>query len=307
MSCFARACALGATLLFGGCQGALFAGLNSTNERAGVRHFDDVEFDARRELALDVYAPANAKGAPVVVFFYGGSWLGGERDWYRFVGDALAAHGVVVAIPDYRKLPEVDLDGFMRDAARAVAWMHEHAADYGGDARRLFVMGHSSGGHIAALLATDPRWLARHGMLPRDLAGCIGLAGVYAFLPADVDDDEMLDVFGATPAERREAAPVAFVRGREPPMLLLSGSADREVDPENSRELATALRSKGERVETHLYPGVGHSALLLALSQPLRAHAPTLQDVLAFVGAQAADGARAGSPRPAAPGTRHGF
>ena len=195
----------------------------------------------------------------------------------------------------------------MRDAARAVAWMHEHAADYGGDAHRLFVMGHSSGGHIAALLATDPRWLARHGLVPRDLAGCIGLAGVYAFLPADVDDDEMLDVFGATPAERREAAPVAFVRGREPPMLLLSGSADREVDPENSRELATALRSKGERVETHLYPGVGHSALLLALSQPLRAHAPTLQDVLAFVGAQAADGARAGSPRPAAPGTRHGF
>lgn len=283
----ARACALGATLLLAGCQGALFAGLNSTNERVGVRHFDDIQFDARRELSLDVYAPANARGAPVIVFFYGGSWLGGERDWYRFVGDALAAHGVVVAIPDYRKLPEVDLDGFMRDAARAVAWMHDHAVDYGGDPRRLFVMGHSSGGHIAALLATDPRWLARQGLIPRDLAGCIGLAGVYAFLPADVDDDEMLDVFGATPEERREAAPVAYVRGREPPMLLLSGGADHEVDAENSRELATALRSKGERVDLRIYPGVGHSALLLALSQPLRSHAPTLRDVLAFVGAEA--------------------
>lgn len=284
---FVRACACGATLLLAGCQGALFAGLNSTNDRVGVRYFDDVEFDARRELALDVYAPANAKNAPVVVFFYGGSWLGGERDWYRFVGDALAAHGVVVAIPDYRKLPEVDLDGFMRDASRAVAWVHEHAGDYGGDARHLFVMGHSSGGHIAALLATDPRWLARHGLVPRDLAGCIGLAGVYAFLPADVDDDEMLDVFGATSEERREAAPVAFVRGREPPMLLLSGGADHEVDAENSRQLATALRAKDEHVEMRVYPGIGHSALLLALSHPLRSHAPTLQDVLAFIHAEA--------------------
>jgi len=283
----ARAGLLGATLLLAACQGALFAGLNATDERVGVRHFDDIEFDARRHLSLDVYAPEHAQGAPVVVFFYGGSWLGGERGWFRFVGDALAAHGVVVAIPDYRKLPEVDLDGFMRDAARAVAWTRTHAADYGGDARRLFVMGHSSGGHIAALLATDPQWLARYGMVPRDLAGCIGLAGVYAFLPADVDDDEMLDVFGATPNERREAAPVAFVRGREPPMLLLSGDADHEVDAENSRELATALRAKGEPVELRIYPGIGHSALLLALSSPLRSHAPTLRDVLAFVGAGA--------------------
>lgn len=283
-------------LLLAGCQSVLFAGLNSTDARSGVRVREGVEFDARRHLAMDIYAPAQARDAPVVVFFYGGSWLGGERGWYRFVGNALAAHGVVVAIPDYRKLPEVDLDGFMRDAARAVAWMRAHAADYGGDAQRLFVMGHSSGGHIAALLATDPQWLARHGLEPRDLAGCIGLAGVYAFLPADVDDDEMLDVFGATPQEHREAAPVAFVRGREPPMLLLSGGADREVDPENSRLLATALRAKGERVDLRIYPDIGHSALLLALSQPLRSHAPTLRDVLAFVGSDASNVTMAQKP-----------
>jgi acetyl esterase/lipase len=280
----ARACALGATLLLGGCQGVFLRDSNRLVS-ASACVTTTISNSTRVANLRSTSTPRERKGAPVVVFFYGGSWLGGEREWYRFVGDALAAHGVVVAIPDYRKLPEVSLDGFMRDAARAVAWMHDHAADYGGDARRLFVMGHSSGGHIAALLATDPRWLARHGLVPRDLAGCIGLAGVYAFLPADVDDDEMLDVFGATPEERREAAPVAFVRGREPPMLLLSGDADREVDAENSRELATALRSKGERVEMRIYPGVGHSALLLALSHPLRSHAPTLHDVLAFVGA----------------------
>ncbi len=281
----ARIGVLGLTLLLAACQGLWFAGLNAATTSDEVRCQQDIVFDSRHQLALDIYAPLHARHAPVVVFFYGGSWLGGERGWYRFVGDALAAHGVVVAIPDYRKLPDVGLEGFMRDAARAVGWVHAHADEYGGDARRLFVMGHSSGGHIAALLASDPRWLATQQLVPRDLAGCIGLAGVYTFLPADVDDEEMLDVFGNSPEQWRDAAPMAYVRGEEPPMLLLSGANDHEVDPENSRRFAQALRAQGDFVELRIYPHVGHSSLLLALSQPLRARASTLRDVLAFVGA----------------------
>lgn len=263
-------------------------------QRQDVRHHADIEFDARRGLALDIYAPRDARDAPVVVFFYGGSWLGGERGWYRFVGNALAAHGVVTVIPDYRKLPDVELPGFMRDAARAVGWVHRHVADYGGDPRRLYLMGHSSGGHIAALLATDPRWLAAQGLAPTDLAGCIGLAGVYAFLPADVDDDEMLGAFGTTPAQWRAAEPTAWVDGHEPPMLLLSGADDDEVDPENSRVFAATLRAHGDRADLHLYPDVGHSRILLALARP-RARAPTLRDVLAFIAATSAGAAAAGA------------
>ncbi|TAL90577.1 MAG: alpha/beta hydrolase [Rhodanobacter sp.] len=99
----------------------------------------------------------HARQAPVVVFFYGGDWTHGKRQWYRFVGTTLAAHGVVTVIPDYRKYPRVRLlDGFMQDAARALAWSHRHATELGGDPRNLFGMGHSSGGQIAGLLATDP-------------------------------------------------------------------------------------------------------------------------------------------------------
>lgn len=290
-----RALLLASALLLAACHGALFAGVGAASGSRRVLHFDAVPFDPRRALALDVYAPVHAHDAPVVVFFYGGSWLGGERGWYRFVGDALAAHGVVAVIPDYRKLPDVDLGGFMRDAARALAWVRAHASDYGGDPQRLFVMGHSSGGHIAALLATDPRWLGRVGMQPRDLAGCIGLAGVYAFLPADEDDEEMLDVFGHGPEQWREAAPVAFVQGAEPPMLLLSGDADDEVDPENSRRLAAALEVHGEPVELRIYPDLGHAALLLALAHPQRSRAPVLADILAFIAATP-ESARAGLP-----------
>ena len=275
-------------ILLGGCHGRWFANVDAAGARNRVRHFSNIEFDPRRELSLDLYAPINAHDAPVVVFFYGGSWLGGERDWFRFVGDALAAHGVITVIPDYRKLPDVDLGGFMRDAARAVAWTHEHVADHGGDPQRLFVMGHSSGGHIAALLATDPRWLAAQGLMPRTLAGCIGLAGIYAFLPADEDDEEMLDVFGNAPDQWHQAAPVAFVHGAEPPMLLLSGDDDDEVDPENSRRLAAALQAHGEAVTLHIYPKIGHSALLLALAHPRDPRAPVLRDILAFIHSQPA-------------------
>ncbi|MET0226792.1 MAG: alpha/beta hydrolase [Dokdonella sp.] len=272
-----------AAILLSGCQSVLFASLNSTDPQNGIEHRHGLVFDPQHRLALDVYRPLQASHAPVVVFFYGGSWTHGERAWYRFVGAALATRGVITVIPDYRKVPQVGLDGFMADAALAVDWTLVHAAEFGGDAEDVFVMGHSSGGHIAGLLATDPQWLGADGLRPRDLAGFIGLAGVYTFLPDDADDDDMLAVFGSTAAERQRAAPLHFVQGTEPPMLLLQGTADHEVDPANSRELATAVQAYDGEVELKLYPDIGHSALLFSMSQPLRSHAPTLEDVLAFI------------------------
>ena len=272
-----------AALLLGGCQGVLFAGLNSTNRHSEIEQRRGLVFDPAHQLELDVYRPVHADHAPVVVFFYGGSWVRGERAWYRFVGMALAAHGVIAVIPDYRKVPAVNLDGFMADAALAVAWVHTHAAEFGGDAQDVFVMGHSSGGHIAGLLATDPQWLAADDLAPRDLAGFIGLAGVYTFLPDDADDDDMLAVFGSDKTTQQRAAPLHYVHGDEPPMLLLHGTDDHEVDPDNSRTLAEVVQAQHEEADLKLYPDVGHSTLLFSMAQPRHSRAPTLDDVLAFV------------------------
>lgn len=297
-----RGAVLAVAMALTACQGVLFASLNSADAPADVEQRRDRVFDAEHRLALDVYAPARAVRAPVVVFFYGGDWTHGERAWYRFVGRALAAQGLVTVIPDYRKFPDVAPDGFMSDAARAVAWTRAHAAEFGGDPGDLFVMGHSAGGHIAALLATDPSWLAGVGLAPRDLAGCIGLAGVYLFLPEDSDDDDMLAVFGDDRAVQESAMPLGFVRGAEPPMLLLHGLDDDEVDPADSRLMADALRTHGDEVELRLYPDVDHSSLLFALAPSRRARAPALDDVLAFVRAhpRAAATPPAGSPGPSA-------
>jgi acetyl esterase/lipase len=278
-----RLTVLGAVLLLAGCTGVLFAGLNATDEHTNIGTESHVVFDTQHHLALDVYRPAEAEHAPIVVFFYGGDWMRGKRQWYRFAGAALAAHGVIVVIPDYRKYPKVKMNGFMQDAAHAVAWTRDHAAEIGGDPQDIFLMGHSAGGQIAALLATDPAWLAADNMQPRDLAGFIGLAGVYDFVPIAAKEKDMIGMFGKTPAEQRRAQPISFVHGAEPPMLLLHGTADHEVEPSNSKSLAQAMQANHQDVTLKLYRGVGHSALLFSMSRPMRGHAPTLDDVLAFI------------------------
>ncbi|MEO8779304.1 MAG: alpha/beta hydrolase [Rhodanobacter sp.] len=272
-----------ALLSLGGCRTVLFGALNSTDQRNGVELERDLVFAPGQRLALDVYRPAHAAHAPVLVFFYGGDWTRGKRQWYRFVGTTLAANGIITVIPDYRKYPGVRLDGFMQDAARAVVWTHEHAAQFGGDPQNLFVMGHSSGAQIAGLLATNPTWLAADGMSLHGLAGFIGLAGVYDFVPIPPHDAGMQRIFGTRPREQRLADPINFVRRGDPPMLLLQGTDDHEVRAAGSVALARKAQAVGDDAELNLYPGVGHMALVFALSRPLHDQAGTLRDVLAFV------------------------
>jgi acetyl esterase/lipase len=271
---------LGGALLTG-CQAVLFSGLNATASKSGVVVQRDVVFDPVHQLALDIYRPRDASHAPTVVFFFGGSWKSGKRQWYAWVGEALARRGLVVVIPDYRLWPTVKMDGFMQDAARAVAWTHAHAGEYGGNPDDLFVMGHSAGAHIGALLATDAHWLNDVGMQPRQLAGFIGLAGPYDFLPLEKQD--YVDMFGSTHAQQLLSQPVHFVNGDEPPMLLMQGSTDKVVWPRNAESLARALRKENEPVEVKLYPGIGHLAILFSISRPLRSKAPVIDDSMAFI------------------------
>jgi acetyl esterase/lipase len=268
------------TLLLSGCQSALFSVVNARQPSAGIVAHQNIVFDVTDGLSLDVYAPPNARNAPVVVFFYGGSWKSGKRQWYRWVGEALAAQGIVTVVPDYRQWPKVRLDGFMRDGAEAVRWAHDHAGDFGGDTTHLFVMGHSAGGHIAALLATDARWLGAVGMKPRDLSGFIGLAGPYDFLP--LTNDDFIDMFGQTAEQQARSQPVNFVEGDEPPALLLQGETDGTVKPSNALSLQRHYEARGEHVEVKLYPDTGHMGVLFGLGTG-KHKAPVLRDVVTFV------------------------
>lgn len=276
---------LGGALLTG-CQAVLFSGLNASASKTGVLVQRDVTYDPAHQLAMDIYRPADASHAPTVVFFFGGSWKSGKRQWYAWVGEALAQRGLVVMIPDYRLWPKVKMDGFMTDGAHAVAWAHAHAGEYGGNPDDLFVMGHSAGAHIGALLATDAHWLNDVGMQPRQLAGFIGLAGPYDFLPLKKQD--YIDMFGSTHEQQLLSQPVHFVNGDEPPMLLMQGTGDKIVWPRNAESLARELRKQGEPVELKMIPDIGHFAILFSMSKPFRSKAPVIDDAVAFIRAHPA-------------------
>ncbi len=243
---------------------------------------------------LDVYRPGSVENAPVSVFFYGGSWQAGRKERYRFAAAALARCGFVVMVPDYRVFPEVRFPGFIEDGALAVRFARDNARRYGGDPGRLFVMGHSAGAHIAAMLALDVRWVSEAGVPPATIAGLIGLAGPYDFLPLH---GTLRTIFGG--ADRRETQPISYVSPAAPPAFLATGAMDRVVAPANSARLAARLAEAGCAVRFKSYRGLGHMLIAAALALPalLRPLAPVLDDVAGFV---AATGARAAAPRRAA-------
>ena len=231
---------------------------------------------------LDVYRPLPANGpAPVVVFFYGGSWQHGSRADYRFVGEALASRGIVAVVADYRLYPQVRYPQFLRDSASAVAWTLREIARFGGDPARVFVMGHSAGAYNAAMVALDPRWLQASGASPAMLAGWIGLAGPYDFLPITGADIKPVFNFPDTPADSQ---PIAHANAQSPPALLLAAARDAFVNPQrNTAQLAVKLRNTGGHVSSRMFDGVNHVTLIAAMAKPLRSLAPVLDAVAEFV------------------------
>ncbi|WP_419758017.1 alpha/beta hydrolase [Acidisoma sp.] len=249
----------------------------------------NIPYGAGPRRKLDVYAPDSARGpAPVVVFLYGGSWDSGSKDDYRFVGGALAAAGFVTVIPDYRLYPEVVFPAFLEDCATAVAWACAHSADYGGG-NSVVLMGHSAGAYNAAMLALDPSYLAQAGAR-HPLAGTVGIAGPYDFLP--VQSAELKAIFGQPPTPPA-TQPIDHVDGRNAPMLLLAGATDTTVLPQNTVRLAARIRAAGGPVQSRIYPGIDHKEIIGAMGVPFRFLCPTYRNCIQFVSDHASTGAQA--------------
>ncbi len=270
--------------------GSLSAALLSLAAPSGiVQH--DLAYAPGARGRLDVYLPQRlGPDTPVAVFIYGGSWQSGDRGFYRFVGATLASRGVLTVIPDYRVYPAVRYPAFLRDNALAVRFVKQHAREWGADPARLFLIGHSAGAYNVAMLALDRRWLGEVGLDPRrDLAGVIGLAGPYDFLPLR---DETLKIIFGPPDQRPDTQPINHVNGQDPPMLLLAGDKDGVVDPGNATRLAAAVTARGGTVGVHIYPGVGHVGLLTAILAAFRHRAPVLEAVMDFITLNSASVAR---------------
>ena len=272
------------------CSGQFWA--NTLTPFWGYDRHTDIAYGDLARRKLDIYAPNQpAAGAPVVVFFYGGGWNSGDKTGYRFMGQALAARGITAVLPDYRVYPATVFPGFVEDAAAAVAWTRANIARYGGDPTHLFVAGHSAGAHIAAMLATDGRYLQATGSSIGALSGFIGLSGPYDFLP--IRDPTLQTIF-APRSEWPRTQPIHFVDGDEPPMLLLTGAADQSVDPGNTQRLAERVRAYGGVAVVKVYPGVSHMRILAPFVALARFTGDELDQVQRFVARYAGSGSASG-------------
>jgi acetyl esterase/lipase len=244
----------------------------------GVRIVRDVEY---RQLApgedgqrgknrLDLYLPNDRKDYAVLFFVHGGAWIHGDKDQfglYSNLGLHWARQGVGVVVVNYRLSPAVKHPEHTRDVAQAFSWTHKHIADYGGRPDRIFVCGHSAGGHLVSLLAADEQYLKEVGLNPSAIHGVISLSGVYRVHELNeltgvpqgdngpaasgfrVPRTPFSSVFGKDPEVRRQASPLTHVREGLPPFLIIYAERDLPSLPEMAREFEAALRAKHDQVQ----------------------------------------------------------
>ncbi len=260
--------------------------LNATVSDGGLSVQRDIAYGGDPRQKMDVYRPDGASGKlPLVVFFYGGAWKNGSKADYKFVAAPLAKQGLVVAVPDYRLVPQVRFPTFIEDNANAVAFARAHAAEWGADPNRIFLIGHSAGAYDVLMLAVDPRYLAAVGMDRRQIAGVVTLAAPADFLP--LDDKDTIAAFGQV-KDLESTQPVDLADGKNPPLLMLHGQADDTVYLRNSIAMTAKVKAAGGDVTLKTYPGLGHVGLVTSFAPLFDGRAPVLEDVMAFIHAHPA-------------------
>ena len=212
---------------------------------------------------LDIYLPASKTNFPVIMFIHGGGWDQGDKlvssDPYGDLGRRFAKKGVAVVTINYRLSPQFKYPVHIQDVARAFAWVNKNIASYGGDPDRLFVMGHSAGGHLTALLSTDERWLKEQGLSFKNIRGAIPVSGVYDFTElAKTDkyskaDSVMMERFFSNDKQKmQDGAPINHIEpGKNiPPFLIFWGGLNLPTLPTQAKALAKKLKDNGYSVQT---------------------------------------------------------
>ncbi|MDZ7826282.1 MAG: alpha/beta hydrolase [Gammaproteobacteria bacterium] len=215
---------------------------------------------------LDVYQPAGAEEAPVVLFFHGGGLLAGDKSLAAHLGQRLAREGFVTVSANYRLSPAVSHPVHVRDAARTVAWVRDNIAGFGGDPDRVVLAGHSAGAWLAALLATDPRWLEERGLSRASLAGVVPISGFF-HLPR-LAPERPKSVWGEDPEVWRRASPARHVDEGVPAMLLIHAEGDTGARRKESRDFAAELEEAGVDVRGLEVPDRDHRSIFFLMGTP---------------------------------------
>lgn len=244
-----------------------------------------------RRGSLDIYLPAKTTvKPPLLIFVHGGFWLLAD-DEYRIgpsVAENLVRDGVTVALLRYRLAPAHRHPAQAEDVAAGVVYLMKNAEKYGFDGKRVFLAGHSAGGHLASLVALDRRYLEKQGLSPSALAGVASISGLYDLAPAwDISDNQkqaMEKTFGRDPAVLKQASPVHHVQREAPPFLILNAFQDFAGFALDARRFAEALRSAGNKaVQQLMLKGADHFSIVKLDDE----NNPVRRTILAFMGVKA--------------------
>jgi len=232
---------------------------------------------------LDLYQPAGVGPFPLVVFIHGGGWVGGNKAVGKYIAPSLAAAGYAVASVEYRKVPEVTAAAQVGDAAQAVAFLLRNAARFRLDPAGVALIGHSSGAHVAALLATDQSYLSRAGVDPRRLRAMIALDGVYDVTAnlTQYPSSIRMEVFGSDKAAWRALSPSENLRHMQahPGFCLLHEDTDPRFI-EQAGLFAQALTAHHEALRSAVAPGLRHPQLVGRFATPGTVMLPFTLDCL---------------------------
>ena len=213
----------------------------------------------------------NDDSRPKIIFLYGGNWQSGARSDYRFVADTLCSLGFDVYVPDYRLYPEARFEQIIEDTSRAVDAIMADIAN-----GPVFMMGHSAGAQLGALLTLNKRLLQS----PERIRGFIGLAGPYDFYP--FTEDSHWDLFA--PEEKYpESQPVNYVTQDAPPLYLLHGELDNRVRRGHSKSLMEKQMEAGGQASREVYEKMGHVDIILSFSRIHRRKSQVVKDVNDFI------------------------
>ena len=285
--------------MFGGCSVVQRVGMTVLYTKAALpetqitRDIGYMPGSTSPKHRLDLFQPAS-RHWPVMIFVHGGSWTKGDKalraggeDVYGNIGRFYASHGIGVAVISYRLQPEVSWRQQVSDVADAVAWVKNHVGSCGGDPSRIFLAGHSAGGHLASFVALNRGVAARHGV-PR-VAGVICVSGAGL----DMSDTETYRLgagvsfyakrfaeAGANPDWQRAASPVTYAGKGAPPFLIMYAQGETAALRRQGGHFHDILDSKGVRNRLVVVPGESHARIVLTLSRADKTAGPAILDFI---------------------------
>jgi acetyl esterase/lipase len=229
---------------------------------AGSRTLLDVSYGTDPKHRLDLYLPpAPATGAPVLIFLHGGSWTHGYKEWMGFMAPALVDLPAIFVAANYRLAPAHRFPAQLEDTLALLAWTRAHIAHHGGNPERVFIGGHSAGGHLATLACLRRDLWSRHGLPEGAVRGCFPVSTTFDYrrIPEDAGS------FLGRPEDAAAASPAVYVEGNRVPFLVAWGGADFERARRTSREMVSALTKVGTITREMEIPDADHFQMSLDL------------------------------------------